>query len=88
MLDEEFMQSIVHLLLCSAGDFMKPDAQVPIYEDITNMKELKQFMENALEDYNMTPGVIGMNLVLFHDAIQHGKRDVHKLTLMHTPSRT
>ena len=51
---------------------MKPDANPPIYEDLTNFKELKNVMENALEDYNMTPGVIAMNLVLFRDAIEHG----------------
>lgn len=30
-------------------------------------------MEDQLEDYNMTPGVIGMELVLFKDAIEHGE---------------
>ena len=30
-------------------------------------------MENQLEDYNMEPGVISMDLVLFKDAIEHGK---------------
>lgn len=30
-------------------------------------------MEDKLEDYNMEPGIIGMNLVLFRDAIEHGK---------------
>lgn len=30
-------------------------------------------MEDKLEDYNMEPGIIGMNLVLFRDAIEHGQ---------------
>ena len=51
------------------GDFMKPEA---VYEDILSFKELKQFMENSLDDYNNEPGVIAMNLVLFKDAIDHG----------------
>lgn len=35
------------------------------------MKALKEFMETQLEDYNMTPGVVPMNLLLFRDAIEH-----------------
>ena len=54
-----------------AGDFMKPD-QV-IYDDIVKFQELKKFMEEQLEDYNMEPGIIAMDLVLFRDAIDHGK---------------
>ncbi|XP_065175861.1 dynein axonemal heavy chain 2-like isoform X2 [Sycon ciliatum] len=53
------------------GDFMRPDLNPPVYEDLTNPKELKNTMENSMEDYNMTPGVIAMNLVLFRDAIEH-----------------
>ena len=44
-----------------------------VYEDIVEFKNLKTFMEERLEDYNMEPGVIGMDLVLFRDAIEHGK---------------
>lgn len=36
-------------------------------------------MEDKLEDYNMEPGIIGMNLVLFRDAIEHGK--IRKLAI-------
>lgn len=43
-----------------------------VYEDLVDFKTLKTFMENQLEDYNMEPGVIGMDLVLFKDAIEHG----------------
>ena len=46
---------------------------VPIYEDLQDFTALKRFMEDALEDYNNTPGVISMDLVLFRDAIEHGK---------------
>ena len=52
------------------GDFMKPDQ--PVYEDIVKFPELKKFMEEKLEDYNMEPGIISMGLVLFRDAIEHG----------------
>lgn len=50
---------------------MKPEQ--PVYEDILNFSELKKHMENQLEDYNMEPGIIPMELVLFRDAIEHGK---------------
>ena len=43
-----------------------------VYEDLADFSVLKKFMENQLEDYNMEPGVIPMNLVLFRDAIEHG----------------
>ena len=52
-----------------SGDFMKDRA---VYEDLVDFKTLKTFMENQLEDYNMEPGIIGMDLVLFKDAIEHG----------------
>ena len=51
------------------GDFMK-DGEV--YEDLSDFAALKKYMEDQLEDYNMEPGVIPMNLVLFRDAIEHG----------------
>ena len=43
-----------------------------VYEDIQDFKALKVFMEERLEDFNMEPGIIGMDLVLFRDAIEHG----------------
>ena len=46
---------------------------MPIYEDLQDFSALKRFMEDSLEDYNSTPGVIAMDLVLFRDAIEHGK---------------
>ena len=43
-----------------------------VYEDLMDFKALKRYMEDQLEDYNMEPGVIAMDLVLFRDAIEHG----------------
>ena len=57
------------------ADFLKADN--PVYEDVADLKQLKTFTENSLEDYNMTPGVIAMDLVLFKDAIEHGINTVH-----------
>ena len=49
-----------------------------VYEDMMDFKTLKKYMENQLEDYNMEPGVIAMDLVLFRDAIEHGNNN-HKI---------
>ncbi|XP_077988088.1 dynein axonemal heavy chain 2-like [Glandiceps talaboti] len=57
------------------GNFMTT-GETPIYEDLQDFKALKVFMENALEDYNNTPNVIAMDLVLFRDAIEHVTRIV------------
>lgn len=43
-----------------------------VYEDLSDFGALKKYMADQLEDYNMEPGVIPMNLVLFRDAIEHG----------------
>ena len=43
-----------------------------MYEDITDAAALKKFMQDMLEEYNSTPGVVSMDLVLFRDAIEHG----------------
>ena len=56
----------------NTGDFMRGE-DVQIYEDITKFSELKKLMEEQLEDYNMEPGFVTMGLVLFRDAIEHGK---------------
>ena len=51
------------------GDFVRGNG---VYEDIVDFQALKTFMEERLEDFNMEPGVIAMDLVLFRDAIEHG----------------
>lgn len=51
-----------------SGDFL---SEFSVYKDLQDMKALKEFMETQLEDYNMTPGVVPMNLLLFRDAIEH-----------------
>ena len=43
------------------------------YEDIQDVSVLKRHMMEMLEDYNTTPGVVRMDLVLFRDAIEHGE---------------
>lgn len=57
------------------GDFLR---EPHVYEDLLDFKALKVHMENELEDYNLTPGVVPMSLVLFRDAIEHGKCTVRE----------
>nr|XP_022345562.1 dynein heavy chain 2, axonemal-like isoform X2 [Crassostrea virginica] len=50
------------------GDYMNNDQ---VYEDIQDINQLKKQMTDFLEEYNSTPGVVNMDLVLFRDAIEH-----------------
>ncbi|XP_077357601.1 dynein axonemal heavy chain 2 isoform X2 [Festucalex cinctus] len=59
------------------GDFLTESG---VYEDLLDMASLKKFMETELDDYNMTPGVVPMNLVLFRDAIEHITRVVRVIS--------
>lgn len=57
----------------NSGDFLNANG---IYEDLTEFPLVKKYMEDQLEDYNMTPGYVGMDLVLFRDAIEHGMQNM------------
>lgn len=54
--------------LCATGDFLN---EFHMYEDLRDLNTLKAFMESQLDDYNQTPGLVPMSLVLFRDAIEH-----------------
>ncbi|XP_032872211.1 dynein heavy chain 2, axonemal [Amblyraja radiata] len=58
------------------GDFIRGD----VYEDLVNFKALKIYMEAQLDEYNATPGVVPMSLVLFKDAIDHVTRIVRVIS--------
>jgi len=53
----------------SSGDYVNTEE---VYEDITNATALKKKMMDLLNEYNNSPGVVRMDLVLFRDAIDHG----------------
>ena len=53
----------------SSGDYVNTEE---VYEDITNAASLKKKMMDLLNEYNNSPGVVRMDLVLFRDAIDHG----------------
>jgi dynein heavy chain len=46
------------------------DGPLP-YEECTDFEGLKVFVDEKLEDYNVEPGFVPMDLVLFKDAIRH-----------------
>ncbi|KAL3846382.1 hypothetical protein ACJMK2_017380 [Sinanodonta woodiana] len=50
------------------GDYINPNG---VYEDIQDISSLKKHMLEMLIDYNSTPSVVTMDLVLFRDAIEH-----------------
>uniref|UniRef100_A0A8C4VID0 Dynein axonemal heavy chain 3 n=1 Tax=Falco tinnunculus TaxID=100819 RepID=A0A8C4VID0_FALTI len=55
------------------GDYLKPDSNVKVYDEITDLKQLTTVMEYYLEEYNnisKTP----MSLVMFKFAIEHISR--------------
>ncbi|ERE69395.1 dynein heavy chain 6, axonemal-like protein [Cricetulus griseus] len=55
------------------GDFMK---EPKVYEDLVDLTLLKTAMETALNEYNISPSVVPMQLVLFREAIEHITRIV------------
>ncbi|XP_039087571.1 dynein heavy chain 2, axonemal [Hyaena hyaena] len=55
------------------GDFMR---EPKVYEDLTDLAALKAAMETALREYNLSPTVVPMQLVLFREAIEHITRIV------------
>lgn len=50
------------------GDYLNADL---IYEDIQDIAFLKKQILEMLSEYNSSPGIVPMDLVLFRDAIEH-----------------
>lgn len=59
------------------GDFMNP---YNIYEDLQDFVALRKYLELQMEEYNASPGVVRMALVLFKDAIEHISRIVRVIS--------
>lgn len=51
----------------------------PIYTEISDMNKLKSYLDTVVEDYNVEPGYINMNLVMFTDAVWYLCRIVRVL---------
>lgn len=54
-------------------DFLREGA-APVYEDVQDAQQLRNVLDEKLEDYNNTPGYVGMDLVLFKYCIEHVTR--------------
>ncbi|CAK1600591.1 unnamed protein product [Parnassius mnemosyne] len=50
------------------GHFLNP---YEVYDDMNDPEALRKYVANQLEEYNSSPGVVKMDLVLFKDAIEH-----------------
>ena len=57
--------------LCMFADFMRSGYDPAPYEEVSDEKVLKLFVEEKLEEYNFEPGFVAMHLVLFRDALDH-----------------
>ena len=54
------------------ADFMSERGNdMAVYEEILDADKLKKFIDDKLQDYNMEPGFIQIDIVLFRDAIEH-----------------
>lgn len=42
-----------------------------IYEDLTDIDSVRHYVEGQMDEYNVSPGVVRLNLILFRDAIEH-----------------
>lgn len=47
-----------------------------IYEDIQDLYRLRLGLSEFLNEYNDSPGVVPMDLVLFKDAIEHSEQNL------------
>jgi len=51
-----------------------------VYEEVTNYPKVRAAVEEKLEDYNMEPKLIPMDLSMFRDAIMHVCR-IHRVLM-------
>ncbi|OQR83321.1 dynein heavy chain [Achlya hypogyna] len=50
------------------------------YDEVDDVKALKRYIEDQLDNYNVEPGLVPMDLVLFGDALLHLLRIYRQLT--------
>lgn len=51
-----------------------------IYEDLSDIGAIRRYVEEQMDEYNVTPGVVRLDLVLFRDAIEHVCRIVRVIS--------
>lgn len=52
----------------SAGNFMNA---WNIYEDLVDIAAVRRHIEEQMDEYNASTGVVRLDLILFHDAVEH-----------------
>ncbi|XP_050716714.1 dynein axonemal heavy chain 3-like isoform X3 [Eriocheir sinensis] len=73
LVEEEEDLQLHHLNNLIFGNYMIPEAENPVYDEIQDMKKLQQVMEKYLQEYNLE-SKSQLSLVLFHYLIQHVSR--------------
>lgn len=51
-----------------------------IYEDLPDIGAVRRYMENQMDEYNASRGVVRLDLILFRDAIEHVCRIVRVIS--------
>jgi len=51
-----------------------------IYEDLSDIDAIRRYVEEQMDEYNVSPGVVRLDLVLFRDAIEHVCRIVRVIS--------
>ncbi|XP_047365165.1 dynein axonemal heavy chain 3-like isoform X3 [Vespa velutina] len=70
--DEKAIKS-AHIHDLFFGNYMEPDTDPKIYDEVTNLEDLQEKMEYYLKEYNMTSRT-PMSLIFFRFAIEHISR--------------
>jgi len=42
-----------------------------IYEDLEDIAAVREYMEEQMDEYNVSPGVVRIDIILFRYAIEH-----------------
>lgn len=59
-----------------------------IYEDLPDIGAVRRYMEEQMDEYNASPGVVHLDLILFRDAIEHICRIVRVISQVSDLYRT
>jgi len=51
-----------------------------IYEDLPDIGAVRRYMEEQMDEYNASHGVVRLDLILFRDAIEHVCRIVRVIS--------
>jgi dynein heavy chain, axonemal len=66
-------------LFCGYLHEVHDDEEI-VYEEVTDYKKIRSCIEEKLDDYNLEPKLISMNLAMFKDAVMHVSR-IHRVLI-------